>query len=174
MKRIFLSLGSNLGDRRSSLEKAAEMLGQLAGRITRRSAVYETEPWAETPGSDFLNMVLEMQTNLQPLQLLEILHAIEVRCGRIPSPERYAPRVVDIDILFYGTDVFSLPELVIPHPVLHLRRFVLVPLAEIAPRWKHPETGITMSRLLRLCTDEKQVWRCASPASGDNHPEIQS
>jgi 2-amino-4-hydroxy-6-hydroxymethyldihydropteridine diphosphokinase len=164
MKRIFLSLGSNLGDRRASLEKAAGMISRQAGLIVRRSAVYETEPWAETPGSDFLNMVLEIETILHPAELLDILHSIEAGCGRVPTLERYAPRIVDIDILFYGKEVIALPQLVVPHPVLHLRRFVLVPLTEIAPRWKHPETGVTMAELLRRCPDPKGVWKCSPSA----------
>lgn len=164
MKRIFLSLGSNLGDRQASLEKAAGMLGRHAGIVTRRSAVYETEPWADTPGSNFLNMVLEMRTTLGPLELLDALQTIEAGCGRTPSVERYAPRIVDIDILFYGNEVFTFQQLVIPHPELHLRRFVLVPLVEIAPRWKHPATGVTMTGLLRGCPDTKRVWKCFPPS----------
>jgi len=157
MSRIFLSLGSNLGDRRSHIEQAVEMLTRSAGKLRRRSALYETEPWADTPGDDFLNLVVEMTTELEPLPLLEVLHATEAACGRKPDPVRYAPREVDIDILFYGTDVLAFPNLVIPHPALQDRRFVMVPMCEIAPRWKHPVSGATMAALLRRCTDPKQV-----------------
>ncbi len=157
MSRIFLSLGSNLGDRRACIEKAVEMLTRRVGKLRRRSALYETEPWAETPGDDFLNLVVEMTTEMEPLSLLEALHAIEAACGRRPEPVRFAPREVDIDILFYGTEVLVFPNLVIPHPALQDRRFVLVPMCGIAPRWKHPVSGTTMAALLRRCTDPKQV-----------------
>jgi len=157
MNRIFLSLGSNLGDRSQNLKQGIGLLEQLAGKAGAISSIYETEPWGCDSDINFYNQVIEFFTPLQPLPLLEVIHHTEKMCGRDPSAPRYAPRTLDIDILLYGDEVIELPELVVPHPNLHERQFVLVPLAEIAPRRIHPALKKNMEQLLRTCRDDKKI-----------------
>lgn len=157
MKRIFLSLGSNLGDRGQNLKKGIGLLEQLAGRPVAISSIYETEPWGCDSDLDFYNQVIELFTSLRPLPLLETIHDIEKICGRDRSAPRYAPRTLDIDILFYGDSVLKMPELVVPHPNLQERQFVLVPLTEIAPNLVHPLLNKSMEQLLHECGDDRKI-----------------
>jgi 2-amino-4-hydroxy-6-hydroxymethyldihydropteridine diphosphokinase len=157
MNRIFLSLGSNLGDRGQNLKKGIRLLKQLAGRPGVISSIYETEPWGCDSDLNFYNQVMELFTPLRPLPLLEAIHEIEKLCGRDRSTPRYAPRTMDIDILFYGDSVIELPELVVPHPNLQERQFVLVPLNEIAPHVVHPILKRDMEQLLQACGDDKKI-----------------
>jgi 2-amino-4-hydroxy-6-hydroxymethyldihydropteridine diphosphokinase len=157
MNRTFLSLGSNLGDRSRNLRKGIGLLEQLAGKPGALSSVYETEPWGCDSDLNFYNQVIELFTSLRPLSLLETIHRIEKRCGRDRSAARYAPRTLDIDILFYGDSVIEFPELVVPHPNLQERQFVLVPLAEIAPQMVHPVFNKDMAQLLKACGDDKKI-----------------
>ncbi len=133
---VFLSLGTNLGDRQANLEAALAALPPQV-RLLERSSVYETAPWGVTDQPDFLNMVVCGKTTLPPVRLLAYLKRLEQDLGRVPSI-RYGPRLIDIDILFYGSQMLDTPELIIPHPRLPERAFVLVPLAEIAPELIHP------------------------------------
>ncbi len=127
---IYLALGSNLGDRPANLEAA--LAAMPAGvKVLARSPVYETPPWGLTDQPDFLNMVVKGETRLSPLRLLTGLKRLEKNLGRLPSV-RYGPRLIDIDILFYDDLVLHTPELTLPHPHLHERAFVLVPLADLA------------------------------------------
>jgi 2-amino-4-hydroxy-6-hydroxymethyldihydropteridine diphosphokinase len=157
MNRIFLSLGSNLGDRSQNLKNGLDLLEQLAGKPVAISSIYETEPWGCDSDLNFYNQVIEMFTPLRPLPLLEAIHQIEKKCGRDRSALRYAPRTLDIDILFYGDSVIDFPELVIPHPNLQERQFVLVPLTEIAPHVVHPVLNKDMEQLLLACGDDKKI-----------------
>jgi 2-amino-4-hydroxy-6-hydroxymethyldihydropteridine diphosphokinase len=157
MNRIFLSLGSNLGDRGQNLKKGIGLLKQLAGRPGVISSIYETEPWGCDSDLNFYNQVMELFTPLRPLPLLEAIHEIEKLCGRDRSTPRYAPRTMDIDILFYGDSVIELPELIVPHPNLQERQFVLVPLNEIAPHVVHPILKRDMEQLLQACGDDKKI-----------------
>jgi 2-amino-4-hydroxy-6-hydroxymethyldihydropteridine diphosphokinase len=157
MNRIFLSLGSNLGDRGQNLKKGIGLLKQLAGRPGVISSIYEAEPWGCDSDLNFYNQVMELFTPLRPLPLLEAIHEIEKLCGRDRSTSRYAPRTMDIDILFYGDSVIELPELVVPHPNLQERQFVLVPLNEIAPHVVHPILKRDMEQLLQDCGDDKKI-----------------
>ena len=155
-KLIYLSLGSNLGDRIANLEIAIEALSEIGIRILRRSSIYETEPvdFLEQPW--FLNCVVEAETSLAPRQLLEELQSIERRLGSRKLVPR-GPRIIDLDILFYGEVVIREAGMEIPHPRLAERRFVLVPLAELAPGLCHPVLRKTAAELLAATQDRSAV-----------------
>jgi 2-amino-4-hydroxy-6-hydroxymethyldihydropteridine diphosphokinase len=157
MNQVFLSLGSNMGNRRAHLKKAARLLDSDGDSVPNSSPVYETEPWGTTRQRHYYNQVVELATFLKPAELLEKLHRIEFICGRKHTSERYAPRPMDIDILFYEHIILTTETLKIPHPLLHERRFVLVPITDIAPEFVHPVLGKTMNQLLTSCEDEMKV-----------------
>lgn len=137
MINVFLLLGSNLGNRSLFLQQADEAIGRQVGAIIKRSSVYQTQSWGKTGEPDYLNQVLLVQTALKPQQVLQHILAIEKTMGRLRA-EKWGSRTIDIDILFYGDEVVNEPDLIIPHPHLHQRKFVLEPLAEIAPAYIHP------------------------------------
>lgn len=143
---IFLALGTNLGDRPANLHAAIDAL-EPPVKARRESPVYETPPWGVTEQPAFLNMVVEGETVLEPAPLLDHLKRIEARLGRQPSA-RYGPRLIDLDLLFYDDLVLDTPPLVVPHPRLHERAFVLVPLADLAPDLRHPTLGLPVRELL--------------------------
>lgn len=157
MSIIYLGIGTNQGDRDKNLARARVLIGQKAGEIIRSSSVYEAEPWGFESSHLFLNMVVKVETGLPPLKLLETVHIIEDELGRKRSRRRYISRVMDIDILFYGNDVLATKELVIPHPLISERKFVLVPMAEIDPLFVHPVLRKTISELLTGCSDRSEV-----------------
>jgi 2-amino-4-hydroxy-6-hydroxymethyldihydropteridine diphosphokinase len=143
LKTTFLSLGSNLGDREAFLNDAIERLQAAGVRTVRRSSIHETEPQDYHDQPWFLNMAVEVETDLAPLALLGTIQKIEAEMGRQRSIPK-GPRTIDIDILFYANLAIATPELEIPHPRLTERRFVLDPLSEIAPDLRHPVTGKTI------------------------------
>jgi 2-amino-4-hydroxy-6-hydroxymethyldihydropteridine diphosphokinase len=143
---VTLALGTNLGDRPGNLREAIAALPP-AVTVLEQSFVYETPPWGVIDQPSFLNMVIKGVTLLQPRDLLKNLKGLETRLGRIPSIH-YGPRKIDIDILFYDNLILETPELTLPHPHLHERAFVLVPLADLAPEQIHPVYGKTIRQLL--------------------------
>jgi len=154
MPVAYIALGSNLGDRAQTLFFASDRLGRL-GRVVARSSVYETEPVGYRDQPAFLNAVLALDTQLEPLPLLHALLAIERELGRDRSHGvANGPRTLDLDLLLMGDFVVAGEELTLPHPALAERRFVLAPLAEIAPELRHPQRNQTMAELLALLPDE--------------------
>jgi 2-amino-4-hydroxy-6-hydroxymethyldihydropteridine diphosphokinase len=145
--RIYLGLGSNLGDRKSFLDSAISTLVP-AVRVSRLSPIYETDPWGYSDQDDFLNMVVEAETDLGPKQLLVLLKGIEVKLGR-KTRFRNGPREIDIDILLYDDLILEEAGLRIPHPRLPERAFMLIPLADLAPDLEIPGVGKTVSELLK-------------------------
>ena len=143
---IYLALGTNLGDRRANLRNAIAALPP-AVQVTAESPVYQTAPWGYADQPDFLNQVVQAATDFSPARLLTHLKNIETNLGRTPT-FRYGPRVVDLDILFYDNLILNSPDLTIPHPRISARAFVLVPLADLAPRLRHPVSGEIISNLL--------------------------
>ena len=153
---VFLSLGSNLGDREKNLREAAALLPGAGVRVKRVSSIYETEPVDFVDQPWFLNCVVEAETALTPLDLLQALRGIESRMG---SKKEFSkgPRLLDIDVLLYGLDTVDTPELHIPHPRMTQRRFVLAPLAELAPHLRHPSWNATAAELMEQLQDHSVV-----------------
>ena len=147
MKTAYLALGSNLGDREAELNRALEQLEDAGIRVRRRSGVIETAPQYVLDQPMFLNMAVEVDTELDPYEMLAAIHRIEASMGRTRATPK-GPRTIDIDIVFYGSEVINTPSLTIPHPGMAERRFVLEPLAEIAPGLRHPITGATVEHML--------------------------
>ena len=134
-----IGLGSNLGDREQQLNMAVQRIRRLPETTVERISRWrETEPVGGPPQSSYLNGVIQLQTGLEPAALLEHLQRIEGVSGRPASRERWGPRTLDLDLLTYGDRVIDQPHLQVPHPRMHQRAFVLIPLAEIDPRWRHP------------------------------------
>jgi 2-amino-4-hydroxy-6-hydroxymethyldihydropteridine diphosphokinase len=163
---VFLGLGANVGDRLANLEAALAALEPACGPF-RRSAVYETPPWGDLDQGPFLNMVVQGQTDLSLLDLLRLVQRTERAVGRVPT-RRWGPRVVDVDILSYGDAVVAEAEVEVPHPRLHQRGFVLLPLAQLAPAWRHSRLGSTAAELLAALpaaeTASITVWEGPSGA----------
>jgi 2-amino-4-hydroxy-6-hydroxymethyldihydropteridine diphosphokinase len=147
MHTVYLGLGSNLGDRAANLRRAVKAL-MLKATILAESAAYETPPWGVKNQPAFLNMAVKLDTELTPMELRDSVKGIEVALGRERS-YHWGPRVIDIDILFYDDLIMDEPGLVIPHPRLHERGFVLVPLESIASNFVHPLLGLSIRELLQ-------------------------
>lgn len=143
---VYLALGSNLGIRSNNLQNARAAL-EMQGWLRASSPIYETPPWGIVDQPAFLNQVVQIETSLSPVKLLSFLKRLEAQLGRIPA-ERYGPRLIDIDILFYNNKIVERRKLKIPHPRLAERAFVLVPLADLAPQLRHPISHISVSEML--------------------------
>ena len=157
---VYLSLGSNLGDREKNLRTAIAALADARVRLTRVSSLYETEPVDLREQPWFLNCIVQAQTEVPPPDLLHALHGIESRMGSKKLVPK-GPRLIDLDILLYGEETVDTPELQVPHPRMLQRRFVLVPLAEIAPNLKHPSWKGPVSQLLENVSDSSVVRKLA-------------
>jgi 2-amino-4-hydroxy-6-hydroxymethyldihydropteridine diphosphokinase len=156
MSTAYIGIGSNLGKRRENCLRAIESIERKGILVTRKSSLYETEPWGVKDQPPFLNMSIEVETDLNPLELFSVLKDIERQQGREESV-RWGPRVIDLDILLYDDIVMKEERLTIPHPLLHERGFVLIPLNEIAPNVMHPLLRLNVHELLhRLQTADNR------------------
>ena len=167
MVEPLIALGSNMGDREGNLRRALGMIGRQM-KLLKISSVYETEPMYREDQSWFLNCVAAVETDSSPRELLERLQNIELEMGRKRSV-RYGPRVIDLDILFYGDEILSEPSLEIPHPRIAERAFVLAPLNEIYPKLVHPVLGRTVGELLDDLKTQEKVVRKLKRASNLSH-----
>jgi 2-amino-4-hydroxy-6-hydroxymethyldihydropteridine diphosphokinase len=160
--KVFLGLGSNLGNKAVNLAQAVELLAHHDKiKVTRQSSLYITAPWGKTDQDEFLNQVVEIDTELTPLELLDVVQQIEIKLGRLRN-EKWGPRVIDLDILLFGEETIALPELVVPHPHMYARLFVLVPLQEIAPLLVFPDgkgIGEVLARAAQLEDASQSIRR---------------
>lgn len=154
----YVGFGSNLGRRAKNLARARRLLEEGGAEVTAASSIYETEPVDLTGQPWFLNQVLEIRTELDPPALLRLARSVEARLKRVMTVPK-GPRTIDIDILFAAGLLIDSPELVVPHPRLHLRNFVLIPLSEIAPDFVHPALGRTIRELAAASADTSRVVR---------------
>jgi 2-amino-4-hydroxy-6-hydroxymethyldihydropteridine diphosphokinase len=159
MNQVVLIAGGNLGNRMDNLLKAELEISNLVGEIAQKSSVYETEAWGFTSDMSFLNQVFIVQTALDANEVLSIVLDIELNMGRErkKGSGAYSSRSMDIDILFFNEHILKSENLEVPHPRLHLRRFVLAPLNELIPHFKHPIQGKTIEELLKMTQDHSKV-----------------
>lgn len=157
MNKAYLSLGSNRGNRGANLEKAKELLSEWAGDVLTISPVYETPPWQMTDKTNFYNQVVLLSTALPATELIDTVILIETMLGRRRTGKKYQPRIIDIDILFFNDEIIHTEVLTVPHPLIQERKFVLQPLAEIAPDFIHPELKKSIARLLDECADKSET-----------------
>ena len=154
MDKLVILLGSNIGNKKVLLLRAKQLLEAQLGKCLQISSLYESEAWGFKSENTFLNQVLSFETKLNPKKVLQIGLEIEKELGRIKKNGSYISRTIDVDILFYGDKIIDEIDLEIPHPRLHLRRFTLVPLAELMPNFVHPKLKKTINELLLSCQDK--------------------
>lgn len=156
MHSCILHLGTNEGAKATNLELAEMMVSSRIGSIETSSKVYATAPWGNTEQDDFLNVAMICQTNLSAEDVLSEINIIETKLGRTRE-EKWGSRIIDIDIIFYDEEIIKKPDLIIPHPHLTNRNFVLTPLMDICPEYIHPELQKSVSELHAACTDKSEV-----------------
>lgn len=157
MSKVFLGIGGNIGNKAIIFNRVYLFIENNLGRILTKSSVYESPPWGFHAEENFWNQVLIIKTSLSPEKLLQKIHNIEGAFGRKRNKKQYASREMDIDILYYDNVFMETEELIIPHPRISQRKFILVPLAEIAPDFKHPLRRFTNLQMLENCKDESTV-----------------
>lgn len=157
MNQVYLGLGSNLDDRLAYLYAAKKLIETTIGSIVQCSGIYETEPWGYTDDKQYLNQVILVECKSEVLETLKHITEIEKQLGRSRNGNGYAARNIDIDILFFNSEIINLPELVIPHPKIENRLFVLTPMAELNPAFVHPVIGLPIAQLLEKCEDVCKV-----------------
>lgn len=158
--KVYLSIGTNIGDKKQNLEKAINLLNELCGKVIKQSKVYETVAWGFKSKKIFYNNVIELNTELTPIILLSKIQQIENKLGRIKSTNGYTDRVIDIDILFYENEIIDTENLKIPHPLLQERNFVLYPMVEINAKFIHPILKRTVKYLKQTCIDSSKIVVC--------------
>ena len=156
MNKTYLLLGSNIGNSKVSLAKALRQIEKQIGTVTRQSGLYSTAAWGNTRQPDFLNQVIIVETKLNAAETMQTILYIEKKMGRIRTVKN-APRIIDIDILFFNKKIIDQPELTVPHPQIQNRRFVLIPLNQLSPNLKHPGLKKTVHQLLMHCPDKLHV-----------------
>ena len=156
MNKIFLITGGNIGDRQLNLETAAVLIQDRIGTIVQSSKIYETDAWGITNQAVFYNQIHIVESNFSAVEILHKILKIEEKMGRVRTIKN-AARIIDIDILFFNDEVIHIPNLIVPHPEIINRRFVLMPLAELAPEMIHPVLKKNIFELLENCTDELNV-----------------
>ena len=156
---VFILVGSNVGDRAALIDRACASVGDLCGRVIAKSPVYESEPWGFKCEQWFLNQVVKIETMLGPDELMKRLLAIELELGRdrVTPHEGYASRTMDLDILYFGSQIIETEYVTAPHPCLHQRRFALLPLCDLNPEMVHPRLKMTNAELLQMCQDNGVV-----------------
>ena len=159
MESCYVLFGSNMGDKENIFAEACLLINNRCGAITAVSSSYESEPWGFEASEWFLNRLIVVDTDLNPEAMLRELLAIEAELGRVRHPEKegYTSRTADLDILYFCQRVIVTPTLTVPHPRLHLRRFALMPLCEVAPELMHPVFQVTQRELLHRCTDQSII-----------------
>ena len=162
MKIVFLGIGSNLGNRENNLEQAVARIEEHIGQVLKSSSIYITEPWGFKAEEEFLNIVVKIGTKLTPSGILGRILMIESLLGRVRDRKKYSSRLIDIDILLYEDKIVEEEILKIPHPLLHKRKFVLVPLCEIEPELIHPVLKKSLADLLASCEDKSEVKKYKS------------
>jgi 2-amino-4-hydroxy-6-hydroxymethyldihydropteridine diphosphokinase len=160
MDSIVISLGSNIGDRHAHLDEACRLLEDQKVNILNKSSIYESEPVGFTGQDEFLNQILLVDTELNPKQLLDMCLHVEQKMGRIRTVKN-GPRNIDIDLLFYRDEVMSEDTLLLPHPRVAERRFILMPLVELLPKAFHPVLDVSVQELFDTCEDDGMVERSA-------------
>jgi 2-amino-4-hydroxy-6-hydroxymethyldihydropteridine diphosphokinase len=156
MKKAYLLLGSNMGNSLEQLAAAIHHIEKKTGKLVRKSGLYATAAWGNPNQPDFLNQVIVIETDLTAATIMQNILSIEKMMGRLRTVKN-APRIIDIDILFFNKDIIKQPDLIIPHPEIQNRRFVLIPLNEISPLFKHPVFNKSIHQLLSECPDQLNV-----------------
>jgi 2-amino-4-hydroxy-6-hydroxymethyldihydropteridine diphosphokinase len=162
MHRVFMGIGGNLGDKRLNFKKVHLLIEKELGRIVQKSSVYETSPWGFPAKKNFWNQVVQVETLLEPEELLAGIKQIEDSFGRKRQPGYYLSREMDIDVIYFDDRIIKTEDLIIPHPLLAKRLFVLIPLAEIASEFQHPVLKQSNKQLLESCNDTSKITKIIS------------